>query len=111
MPFTSSAIYARLYGSWKDRGEEALDLTEFDEHTSVCFLSYVYARDYCPFPAALEPNLELEEQIKKTTLKNSEKSIQNEIQYLLLIQSPLRCLLKKRPPSGGLISPALCIMS
>ncbi|KGO75964.1 hypothetical protein PITC_073400 [Penicillium italicum] len=78
MPFTSSAIYARVYGSWKERGEEALDLTEFDEHTIVCFLSYVYARDYCPFPAAPDSNLEIEEQIKKFNLKTSGKKSHNE---------------------------------
>ncbi|KAI3110834.1 hypothetical protein CBS147330_9925 [Penicillium roqueforti] len=73
VPFTSSAIYARVYGSWKDRSEEVLDLTEFDEHTIVCFLSYVYARDYCPFPAAPDSNLEIEEQIKKFNLKTTGK--------------------------------------
>ncbi|CAI7663684.1 unnamed protein product [Penicillium crustosum] len=73
MPFTSSAIYVRVYGSWKDRSEEVLDLTEFDEHTIVCFLSYVYARDYCPFPAAPDSNLEIEEQAKKFNLKTTGK--------------------------------------
>ena len=57
--------------SWKDRIEEALDLTEFVEHAIVCFLSYVYARDYCPLPAASDSNLEIEEQIKKFNLKSS----------------------------------------
>lgn len=78
MPFTSSAIYARVYGSWKERGEDTIDLTEFDEHTIVCFLSYVYARDYCPFPAAPDSNLEIDEQIKKFNLKPSGKKSHNE---------------------------------
>lgn len=71
MPFNSSAIFARVYGSWKDRGQDALDLTEFDEYTIVCFLSYVYAGDYYPFPAAAEPKQELEEQKKTIKVKPS----------------------------------------
>ncbi|QKX60773.1 uncharacterized protein TRUGW13939_07919 [Talaromyces rugulosus] len=82
VPFSSSAIYARVYGPWKDQSDEALDLTEFEEHTIECFLNYAYARDYCPFPTSPKSSTELQkiaEEAKHDTSEEKETCIDETI--------------------------------
>ncbi|KAJ5798554.1 uncharacterized protein N7503_007850 [Penicillium pulvis] len=49
-----------MHGSWKERSSDVVDLSEFDEHTIECALSYFYARDYpsSTFAHTLDPELE-----------------------------------------------------
>ena len=63
-PFPKSALYAQINGSWKGKSDGILDLTEFDEHTIECFLSYFYRRDYCPYHVTPKPDLEVGHEIK-----------------------------------------------
>lgn len=42
----SSALSARINGSWKDAGDSVIDWTDFDEQTVECVLNYLYTRDY-----------------------------------------------------------------
>ncbi|KAJ6117865.1 hypothetical protein N7523_005616 [Penicillium sp. IBT 18751x] len=67
-------MYARVLGSWKETSNEEIDLSEFDEHTISCALSYFYARDYHPF-------LKLGHDDEKETCEVSEtKSVPNDCQ-------------------------------
>lgn len=65
-PFSSSALYARIHGSWnwKDTSSELIDQTEFDEHTIQCASSFFSARGYCPFQVAPKSDLELGNETK-----------------------------------------------
>lgn len=78
MPFYSSAIYARVYGIWKETSNEVVGLTEFDEHTIGCALSYFYALDYCAFPVASMSDLELDHDTKNEDFEVSEKGVHND---------------------------------
>ena len=57
-------MYAQINGSWKGKSDGILDLTEFDEHTIECCLSYFYRRDYCPYHVTPKPDLEVGHEIK-----------------------------------------------
>ncbi|KAJ5548311.1 hypothetical protein N7513_005545 [Penicillium frequentans] len=48
-----------MHGSWKERGSDWVDLSDFDEHTIECALSYFYARDYpsSTFAHTMDPKL------------------------------------------------------
>ncbi|KAJ5959511.1 uncharacterized protein N7479_006661 [Penicillium vulpinum] len=42
----SSALTARVTGSWKTAGQETLDWSDFDEETMNCVLKFCYTREY-----------------------------------------------------------------
>lgn len=74
--FPSSAMYARVLGSWKETSNEEIDLREFDEHTISCALSYFYVRNYHPF---LELGQDAEKEAEKETCEVSEtESVPND---------------------------------
>lgn len=76
-PFPSSALYARIHGPWKDSSDGILDLTEFDEYTIECCLSYFYKRDYCPYQVAPKSDPELGNGVKDEGSGSTEKESQD----------------------------------
>ncbi|KAJ5247358.1 hypothetical protein N7468_002341 [Penicillium chermesinum] len=44
--FASSALCPQILDSWKGAGDDTIDLTEYEEETVECALSYLYTRDY-----------------------------------------------------------------
>ena len=44
--FASSALSADILDSWKGTADDTVNLTEYDEQTIQCALSYFYTKDY-----------------------------------------------------------------
>ena len=72
-PFSSSALYARIHGPWKDTGNEIIDLTEFEEQTIECAMSFFYTRDYYPFQVTSNSDPELGNETKNVDWKSTRR--------------------------------------
>lgn len=72
-PFSSSALYTRIHGPWKDTGIKMVNLTEFNKQTIERALSFFYARDYYPFQVATNSDPELGNKTKNEDYKSTRR--------------------------------------